>query len=69
MADSSAALCATGALHARRAAAMVHASPGDSPRRRDAAWNAMTAQGAPNTATAAQSPRKKAGDASMVTRT
>eukprot|EP00969_Alexandrium_andersonii_P331990 14672433-Alexandrium_andersonii.AAC.1 len=61
MADSSEALCTNGALHARCAAAIVHASPGASPHRREAAWNAIAAQGAPNTATAVHSPRRKAG--------
>eukprot|EP00969_Alexandrium_andersonii_P108707 4795822-Alexandrium_andersonii.AAC.1 len=69
MADSSDALCTNGALHARCAAAIVHASPGASPRRREAAWNATTAQGAPSMATAVHNPRRKARDASTVTRT
>eukprot|EP00969_Alexandrium_andersonii_P163947 7246178-Alexandrium_andersonii.AAC.1 len=48
---------------------MAHASPGVSPRRMDAAWNAITAHGAPRTATAVQRPRRKAGEASIVTHT
>eukprot|EP00969_Alexandrium_andersonii_P045944 2015958-Alexandrium_andersonii.AAC.1 len=48
---------------------MAHASPGVSPRLMDAAWNATAAHGAPRTATAVQSPRRKAGDASTVTST
>eukprot|EP00969_Alexandrium_andersonii_P238168 10512745-Alexandrium_andersonii.AAC.1 len=47
---------------------MVQASPGVSPRLREAAWNAMTAHGAPRTAIAVHRPCRNAGDASIVTR-
>eukprot|EP00969_Alexandrium_andersonii_P256368 11333694-Alexandrium_andersonii.AAC.1 len=48
---------------------MTHASPGVSPRRMDAKWNATTAQGPARTAAAVHKICRKAAEASTMTRT